>query len=246
MNNLGPAQPIVGAPRNEGCRKTISVMTKKIAALGAMKGRRLLDVGCGDGSFTIALSAGFEEVHGIDVQDDWLEKFRARVRGEGRFHVHRMSASAMEFGDNYFDTLISIETIEHIPDLLKAADEFHRVLRPGGQLVMTCPNRLFPFENHGIRIGHWVYAKRVPLLTYLPLLHDRWSLARVFTVRTLDRIFQSRGFVRQAVDYVWPTFEHGGNPFQPVLRPLFGLMRVLENSPVRMFGTSIVIRYDKP
>ena len=75
-----------------------------------MKGRRLLDLGCGDGSFTVALSAGFEEVHGIDVQDDWLEKFRARVRGEGRFHVQHMSASALTFGDRYFDTLISIES----------------------------------------------------------------------------------------------------------------------------------------
>jgi SAM-dependent methyltransferase len=242
---LGPAVPIVGAPRDAGCRKTLAVITQKIAGVSAMKGRRLLDVGCGDGCFTVALSGGFEEVHGIDVQDEWLDKFRWRVRGEDRYNVHNMSASAMQFDDGYFDTLVSIETIEHIPDLSKAADEFHRVLRAGGQLVMTCPNRLFPFENHGIRMGNWVYPKRVPLITYLPPLHDRWSLARVFTVRTLDRIFTARGFVRKTVDYAWPTFEHGGNRFQPLLRPLFGLMRVLEDSPVRMFGTSIVIRYDK-
>jgi hypothetical protein len=70
-------------------------------------------------------------------------------------------------------------------------------------------------------------------------------MARVFTVRTLDKLFESRGLSRHQLDYAWPTFEHGGNRFQPMLRPLFGLMRRLERSPLRFFGTSIVARYEK-
>jgi len=85
-----------------------------------------------------------------------------------------------------------------------------------------------------------------PLLTYIPFLHSRWALARVFTVRALDRLFVGRGLVRTAVDYAWPTFEHGGNPFQKYLQPLFGLMRVMENSPMRLFGSSVIVRYVKP
>ena len=45
-----------------------------------------------------------------------------------------------------------------------------------------------------MRIGGRDYPGRVPLLTYIPPLHDRWSLARVFTVRSLDRLFAPLGF----------------------------------------------------
>lgn len=241
----GPARPIVGAPRDASCRKTISVIANKLAAISPLRGRRMLDVGCGDGSFTVALAEHFAEVHGIDVQEAWLDQFRRRVSEDPRFVITPMSASAMTFLDGYFDVLVTIETIEHIPDLLRAADEFYRVLKPGGQCLLTCPNRFFPFENHGLRWRGRDYSRRIPLLPYIPPLHDRLSLARVFTVRRLDQIFLPRGFSRRAVDYAWPTFEHGGNPLQRFLKPLFGVMRWMENSPLRFFGSSIVARYDK-
>jgi SAM-dependent methyltransferase len=244
-STLGPAQPIVGAPRDEGCSKTISVIKSKLAGMSPLRGQRLLDVGCGDGSFTIEFSRNYEQIYGIDVQEPWLRRFQLRVQDDPRFCVSRMSASAMGFPDNYFDTLVTVEVIEHIPDLAGASREFHRVIKPKGELLITCPNRLFPFENHGIRVGGKEYPRRIPLITYLPPLHTRLSLARVFTVRKLEQLFGPLGFVKKSVDYAWPTFEHGGNPFQPLLKPFFGLMRAMEASPLRMFGTSIVIRFEK-
>jgi hypothetical protein len=65
-------------------------------------------------------------------------------------------------------------------------------------------------------------------------------------VRDLDSLFAVKGLTRCAVDYCWPTFEHGGNPFQRFLRPAFGLMRQMERSPLRMFGTSVLVKYVKP
>jgi SAM-dependent methyltransferase len=156
-----------------------------------------------------------------------------------------MSASEMTFPDAFFDTFLTIETLEHIPDLPGAARGIVRVLRPGGELLITVPNRWFPFENHGMRIGSW-NCGRVPLLPYLPWLHRRLAMARVFTVRDLDSLFAVQGLKRCLVDYAWPTFEHGGNPLQRYLRPTFGLMRKLERSPLRMFGTSVFVKYVKP
>jgi 2-polyprenyl-3-methyl-5-hydroxy-6-metoxy-1,4-benzoquinol methylase len=220
------------------------VITRKLAGLSDLKGERMLDVGCGDGSFTIPVGTRFKEVYGIDVQETYLERFREKTSGEDKFHIQNMSASAMKFSAGFFDTIVTIETIEHIPDLLGAAAEFARVIRPGGELLITCPNRLFPFENHGIRFRGKTFG-RFPLITYIPPLHDRYSLARVFTVRKLKQIFFPLGFQLMKLDYAWPTFEHGGNRFQPLLKPLFGMMRWLEGSPLRMFGTSIVVRFDR-
>jgi SAM-dependent methyltransferase len=237
----------VGAPRSSSCHKTLGVITGKLRGLGAFPaGGRLLDVGCGDGAFTRVLANGFREVVGIDVQEPHLQRFREAVNGEARFKILNMSASAMDLAADTFDTIITIETLEHVPELAAAAREICRVLRPGGELLITVPNRWFPFENHGLRIGSWEKHGRIPLLPYLPWLHRRWSLARVFRVRDLDSLFVPQGLTRTAVDYAWPTFEHGGNRFQSALRPLFGLMRALESSPLRMFGSSVITRYVKP
>jgi SAM-dependent methyltransferase len=208
-------------------------------------GERLLDVGCGDGSFTEMFAPGFSEVHGIDLQGEWLAQFAARTRHDPKFHVIEMSASNMSFPAEFFDMLISLETLEHIENLEEAVSEFARVLRPGGVCLVTCPNRLFPFENHGMRLGKREFHCRIPLLTYMPFLHPWLSLARAFTVRGLDRLFLPRGFQRQGLDYIFPTFEHGGNPLQFLFKPLFPLMRALENSPLRALGTSIVMKFTK-
>ena len=148
----------IGAPRGKGCSKTISVITSKIRRLSKKCGGRLLDIGCGDGSFTTMLSDDFNEVHGI-------------------------------------------------------------------------------------QIGQWKKAGRIPLLLYIPWLHKRFAQARVFTVRQLDRLFIPNGLKRVAVDYAWPTFEHGGNALQPFIKHFFRLMRVLEESPVRLFGSSVIVKY---
>jgi SAM-dependent methyltransferase len=205
----------------------------------------MLDVGCGEGTFTTVLGQGFREVHGIDVQEDFLARFRETARDDRKFIVRNMSASAMSYSNDYFDTIVTIETLEHIPDLSGAAREIFRVLKPHGELLITVPNRWFPFENHGIRIGSSRWDGRVPLLTYVPWLHRRLSLARVFTVSNLNSLFAAKGLKCAAVDYAWPTFEHGGNRFQPYLKPLFGLMRRMEQSPLRMFGSSVIVKYVK-
>jgi SAM-dependent methyltransferase len=241
----GPRQPFIGASRTAACGKTLAVVTAKLRRHSKFTGQRLLDVGCGEGSFTVALSGDYQEVFAIDVQAQYVQAFKAQVGADPRFHVEQMSASAMSFPSDYFDTLLSIETLEHIPDLPGAVAEFGRVVKPGGECLLTCPNRWFPFENHGVRWRGRDISGRVPLLPYLPPLHDLLSLARVFTVRSLDRLFTRVGFRRVTVDYLWPTFEHGGNRLQPLLRPLFGLMRRMENSPLRMFGSSVVVKYLK-
>lgn len=191
------------------------------------------------------LGTGFREIHAIDVQDINLAKFRNATGGDPRFTIQNMSASAMRFPDNYFDTILSIETIEHLLELDLSVKEIFRVLRPGGELIITCPNKFFPFENHGIRLFGREIHGRIPLLPWVTLLHKRLALARVFTVKSLNDLFFPLGFIQVGVVYVWPTFEHGGNPIQPFLKPFYGLMRQLEQSPIAKFGTSIVARYLK-
>jgi SAM-dependent methyltransferase len=236
--------PILGHSRSDECGRTRDVYVGAIRESCRLEGRRLLDLGCGDGTFTIPLGETFEEVYGVDVQPANIERFARRAPSR-KYRPLLMSAAALEFPDGHFDRIVSLEAFEHIDDMRRAAAECWRVLRPGGEFVVTAPNRWFPCENHGGRLLGREFG-RLPLLTYLPPLHARFANARVFTVRGLDALFEGAGFRRIHVRWLWPTFEHGGNPLQRYLRPLFPVMRTMERSPLKFLGTSILAVYRKP
>ena len=238
--------PFVGASRCEGCHRTVEIVLRKLRAIADWQGQRLLDVGCGEGTFTMHLGKHFQEVVGIDVQSNYIEQFNVKAKNHPCARGALMSASNMDFPNAHFDRIVSIETLEHIPDLPGAAREISRTLAPGGMFVLTVPNRLFPCENHGMQVGRFKIS-RAPFLTWVPFLHRRWANARAFTVRALDNLLEPVGLHREKLDYLWPTFEHGGNPFQSALRGAYFLMRKMEESPMalRQFGTSIVAAYRK-
>jgi len=237
---------IIGATRDASLGRTIEVFLEKLRSISDWQGQRLLDVGCGDGTFTLRLGDGFSEVYGIDVQDHYLAKFRESVSQRGNYHVMHMSASEMDFPDEFFDKVVTLETLEHVDNLPAAAAEIMRVTKDGGEIVISVPNRLFPCENHGADIGR-ISMNRAPLLTYFPLLHKKYARARAFLVRDLDSLFIPLGARRVDLDYLWPTFEHGGNKIQGLLKSSFPVMRACEKAPMllRMFGTSILVKYRK-
>jgi len=239
--------PIIGAARNEeSFPRTFEVTMKGIKKIACFSGGRLLDVGCGNGAFTIPIGSSFDEVHGYDMQAHNIEAFEERIGSGSKFHPHLASASSLNFPNGYFDAVLSIETLEHVDDLQAVANECGRVLRRGGEMVLTVPNRWYPIEGHGGTIFGKTYS-RLPLVNYFPWLHRRVAHARVFTVRSLDALFCPRGFERREYCYLWPTFEHGGGPLhariQRAARWLYPVMRFFEASSLRMFGASIVIRY---
>ncbi len=204
----------------------------------ALTGERLLDVGCGNGAYTTAMADGFGEVYGIDLEPHRLEVFRDQVRGDAKFHVAEGSAEHLEFPDDHFDVVTAIEVIEHVVDLDRALAEIHRVLRPGGAFLITCPNRLFPLETHTILLGpgREYSARGIPFLPYIKPLHRKLSTARNFTRRDLSGLAAGKGFRVEAWDWVMPPLDH----WAPARRQLRIVLDRLERSPLRIFGVSIV------
>ncbi len=222
---------------------------KRLAAfreLGWSPGRQLLDVGCGTGSYTLRMAEDFDETVGVDLQAEHLAEFRRRLSGsllEERVSVRELSVTHLPFDDGQFDVVTAIETIEHIDDLRAGLAEIWRVLRPGGRLFITCPNRLYPLETHAVRIGNRSIAgSRLPFLPWIPRLHSRLSEARTFTPRSLRSVLRSAGFHPGATTWIMPPFDH--NRVAAKVRPVTDLA---ERMPaLRQFGVSIVMVATRP
>jgi ubiquinone/menaquinone biosynthesis C-methylase UbiE len=106
------------------------------------KDKSVLDAACGVGygSHMLAL-AGAASVTGIDVSADTIALAHKHF-SHPKLEFQQADCLSLPFADQSFDLVVSLETIEHLPDPPRFLNEISRVLRPGGELVLSCPNSL--------------------------------------------------------------------------------------------------------
>src|SRR5687767_2896524 len=109
---------------------------------------RVLEIGCGRGEFVQRLvdTLGAPRLFvAADFAGSAVQFGRRRMRhGSPRVSWTVASIQDIPLADRTFDTVISCETIEHVVNPVQALREIHRVLRPGGTLLLTTPNYLGP------------------------------------------------------------------------------------------------------
>lgn len=102
-------------------------------------GGRILEVGVGTG-ISLPQYQAKNRLVGIDISDAMLEKARRRVRKLGLSNVEEilvMDAENLRFLDGSFDVVVAQYVVTAVPDPERALDEFVRVLRPGGEIIIT-------------------------------------------------------------------------------------------------------------
>jgi SAM-dependent methyltransferase len=115
-------------------RKFIRAVYRETVHANVSPGERLLDAGCGRYlEFSQDLSSTVQVV-GLDIEtiDVRNHQFPYAVQG----HLEHMP-----FPSNYFDVIISKSVIEHLADPPAVFREFHRVLKPGGRVILSTPNK---------------------------------------------------------------------------------------------------------
>jgi len=110
-----------------------------------LAGRRILEIGCGRGGFSCWLAGRPRpprDLVAADFSETAVAKGREFARRKGLDNITWRVADIQQlpFADDTFDTVISCETIEHVPDPARAVRELARVLKPGGRLLLTTPN----------------------------------------------------------------------------------------------------------
>ncbi len=103
------------------------------------RGGEVLEVGVGTGLSLETYNSALR-VTGMDYSEDMLRKARARVSKLGLDHVaelRQMDARSLEFPDASFDTVAAMHVLSVVPEPERVMAEIARVLRPGGQVVIT-------------------------------------------------------------------------------------------------------------
>jgi ubiquinone/menaquinone biosynthesis C-methylase UbiE len=206
---------------------------EKIDQAFSLAGMRLLDLGCGIGSYTVELARRAAWTCGLDVQLSLLQSVPAsipRIQGAGE---------SLPFKNESFDCITMIEVLEHTHSDTRVLEECRRVLRSGGKLVLFVPNKLYPLETHPSHIAGLTLGTNVPFFSWLPgALHARVSTAKIYSRRRIEGMARAAGFEVGKVGYIFPPLDSFPLPFKGAYRRL---ARRLEDTPLRNFGISVFL-----
>lgn len=206
-----------------------------LGAAGELAGGCLLVDGCGVGMYLERLAGDANRAVGLDI-----EFARTRDAKKAAQRVVCAAGEFLPFAGGSFDLVLSHEVLEHVQDDRAALTEIVRCLRPGGRLVLFCPNRGYPFETHGIYWRGRYYFGNIPLVNYLPTSW-RDGLAphvRVYTAGQLKKLFAGLPVrvVQSAV--VFGGYDNIVARWGRVGKLLRDLLQWLEKTPLRLFGLS--------
>ncbi|MGI6250204.1 MAG: class I SAM-dependent methyltransferase [Anaerolineaceae bacterium] len=239
MPNVTPGDMLKAAQRGEpsfvwrdGQQRRLEMIRQ--AAGERLKGRVFID-GSGVGQYLKHLKPFSGQVFALDIELPRVQDSQVHsplVMCGGGEHLPLPEAS--------MDVVLSHEVLEHVQDDQAAIREMVRVLKPGGRLILFCPNRGYPFETHGVYWKGKYHFGNKPLVNYLPRrwrdklaphveIYTRADLARLF--KGLPVLFITRKTLFGAYDNVIAR-----NPgFGKVLR---GFLQALEKTPLQRFGLS--------
>ena len=152
-------------------------------------GGRILEVGVGTGLSLADYGKGTRIV-GIDISEPMLEKARRRVQAQGIGRVEAlevMDAEHLTVADASFDVVVAQYVVTAIPNPEKALDEFVRVVRPGGEIILT--TRIGAETGLRRTLERWLMplTTRLGFRTQFPWArYERWA-EQSQSVRLLER-----------------------------------------------------------
>ena len=176
-------------------RKTIGSYTDEIIDLSRGK---VLDIGCGSGYVLLALKEKGCEVSGLEANQNAVDM----CTGLG-LDVFQGTLEEADYPDNSFDVVILSQVIEHLQSPSETLREINRILKPGGKVLLYCPNVKSYLTNV---FGKYWHGWHIPFHFYGL---DGEAIMRMaeksnFVVSQIRTLTPTRFFIESIKSCLWP------------------------------------------
>lgn len=115
------------------------------------KKARLLEFGCGTGNLASLVAAKGYNTLGVDISDRFIDYANhTYAAGKPNLQYRVVGFGTLPFDDVSFDCIYTCAVLEHCYDVDKIIADFHRMLKPGGTLIIGTPNMISPFTRFSL------------------------------------------------------------------------------------------------
>jgi SAM-dependent methyltransferase len=188
------------------------VSTELLNAAAVRPGEAVLDVACGTGFITrlAAAAAGVTgSVTGVDLAPDMIEVAAATDQPEGsQIEYHVADATSLPLPDQSYDVVLCQMGLMFIEDKSAAVAEMHRVLKPGGRVVINTPGRIQPpFEEMARAIVEHINPQLGGFVRAVFSMHDPDALAVLLAETPLGEVqtseYEARFDLPAPAEFLW-------------------------------------------
>jgi 2-polyprenyl-3-methyl-5-hydroxy-6-metoxy-1,4-benzoquinol methylase len=183
------------------------------ARLGMLKnfevGNMILSVGCGlAAELRLLTKQGYITI-GLDPERNFL---LAAKKTKNAQDFVQATGESTPFCAKCFDLILFFEVLEHVKNPEMALREINEILKPGGKLLLTVPNRFYILETHGIQgsekqVIH-LWGLGLPLLSMMPyFLRKRFERARIFSQAKLVTLLRKNRLEPIKIRYLMPPLD---------------------------------------
>ena len=151
------------------------------------KGKDVLDLGCYDGAISSGyLDAGARFVYGVDIDAPAVKTAQQKFR-DSRLDFRISDVKGLPLDDQTVDTIFCYDVFEHVENPAPILEECHRVLRPGGKMLIGTWGWYHPFAPH--------------LWSTMPVPWAHVLFSEKTMLRTCKRVYQSEWYVPNMHDF---------------------------------------------
>ncbi len=239
MPHVIPENLEKAAERGEPSRVWRAGQERRLAMLCGAAGQRIngrvLVDGSGVGTYLRRLVGLSQQAIGLDIEFSRVQESHAFAE-----LVVCGAGEALPFPTDSMDLVFSHEVLEHVQDDQATVREMVRVLRPGGRIVLFCPNRGYPFETHGIYWHGKYHFGNIPLVNYLPRrLRDQLAPhVRIYTRADLARLFAGLPVQVITKRTIFGAYDNIIERWPRLGKAVRAVLQTLEKTPLQRLGLS--------
>lgn len=174
-----------------------------------LSGQHWLDAGCGTGTLARLLAARNCNVTGVDASPDMIAAARGH-RADGTL-AERLTfrqiptIESLPFADRAFDGVLCASVLEYVPDVARCLAEMHRVLKPGGLLLVSIPNR-GSLLRRSYKLAHATSSRLSPRPLFRYLAYSKFDTSPA----AMQELLRQHGLTMLATGFA-------GSPLPPAL-----------------------------